>query len=117
MDTGKTYKVNGNLNCNSQNVIYLTTCKNCSEQFVGSAINFKDRFRVRKSDIKTGKTSCDAAKHFIMTCSTQDKFEDIRIKLIENVHCDNISKLESMLWQREKDWQTQLIAVSKRYEL
>ena len=50
--TGKSYKVNGSLNCNTKNVIYLITCKNCSEQYVGSAINFKERFRIHKNDIK-----------------------------------------------------------------
>ena len=83
-------------------MIYLITCKNCSEQYVGSAINFKERFRIHKNDIKTGKTRCGAAKHFIMTCSTPDKFENIRIQLIENVHCDIISNLEPKFWQREK---------------
>ena len=51
MVTGKT-KVNGSLNCNTKNVIYLITCKNCSEQYLGSAINFKERFRIHKNDIK-----------------------------------------------------------------
>ena len=37
-----------------------------------------------------------------MTFSTPDKFQNISIQLIENVHSDNISKLESKIWQREK---------------
>ena len=47
-----------------------------------------------------------------MTCSTPDKFENIRIQLIENIHCDIISNLEAKLWQREKYWQAQLFTVS-----
>ena len=55
--TGKTYKVRGNLDCNSLNVVYLINCKLCGDQYVGSALknNFKPRFRVHKSDIVTGK--------------------------------------------------------------
>ena len=46
-----------------------------------------------------------------MTFSTPDKFENICIQFVENVHCDNISQLESKLWQREK--KQKLFTVSK----
>ena len=36
--TGKTYFIKGNLSCDSCNVIYLITCSDCREQYVGSAI-------------------------------------------------------------------------------
>ena len=36
--TGKTYKVKGNLSCNSANVVYLISCKLCKDQYVGSPI-------------------------------------------------------------------------------
>ena len=39
--TGKTYFIIGNMSCDSGNVIYLITCSNCREQYVGSVINFK----------------------------------------------------------------------------
>ena len=48
---GKTYFIKGNFSCDSCNVIYLITCSNCREQYVGSAVNFKQRFRIHKSDI------------------------------------------------------------------
>ena len=51
--TGKTYFIKGNFPCDSCNVIYLLTCSNCKEQHIGSAILFKKRFRIHKSDIKT----------------------------------------------------------------
>ena len=53
--TGKYYKVKRTLSCNSVNVVYLITCQCCKLQFVGSAITFKERFRIHKSDINTGK--------------------------------------------------------------
>ena len=51
--TGKTYLIKGNLPCDSCNVIYLIICSNCKEQHIKSAILFKKRFRIHKSDIKT----------------------------------------------------------------
>ena len=65
---GKTDFVKGNLSCDSCNAIYLITCFNCREQYVRSAINFKQRFRIRNSDIKTNKDRCGAASHFNNEC-------------------------------------------------
>ena len=51
--TGKTYFIKGNLSCVGCNVIYLIKCSSCREQYLGSTINFKQKFRIHKSDIKT----------------------------------------------------------------
>ena len=47
--TGKTYKVRGNLSCNSANVVYLMSCKLCKDHNVGPAYknNFKPRGYIR----------------------------------------------------------------------
>ena len=37
--TGKAYFIKGNLSCDSCNVVYLITCSDCKEQYVGSAID------------------------------------------------------------------------------
>ena len=66
--TGKTYFIKGNLSCDSCNVTYLITCSNSREQYVGLAINFKQRFRILKSDIKTNKDRCGTASHFNNKC-------------------------------------------------
>ena len=83
--TGKTYKIRGNLLCNSANVVYLISCKLCKDQYVGSAYknNFKPRFRVHKSDINTGKDRCREAKHFLTKCTDVGKLENIEVHLIE----------------------------------
>ena len=62
--TVKTYLLKCNLSCDSFNVIYLITCSNRREQNLGSAISFKERFKIRKSDITTEKDRCGAARHF-----------------------------------------------------
>ena len=63
--TNRRYYTRGVLHCNCNNVIYLITCKNCLEQYVDSATNFKNRFRTHESDIKTSKDRRGTAKHFI----------------------------------------------------
>ena len=50
---GKTHFVKGDLSCNSKNVIYLTTCGKCKDEYIRSAVDFNIRFRVHKGDIKT----------------------------------------------------------------
>ena len=66
--TGKVYYIKGDMNCESSNIIYLITCMKCLEQYVGSAIKFKSRFRIHKSDIKTKKDCCGTARHFNNKC-------------------------------------------------
>ena len=61
--TGKTYSIKGSLPCHSCNVIYFITCSNCR-----SAINFKQRIRIHKSDNKTSKDCCGTARHFTNKC-------------------------------------------------
>ena len=67
--TGRFCNVRGNLSCNSSNVIFLTSCKNCEDQYIGQPLIFKAKFRIHKSDIKTKKDKCGAARHFNNKCS------------------------------------------------
>ena len=66
--TGKKYFVKGELHCKSCNVIYLVECSNCKHQYIGSAFNFKQRFRIHRSDIKTSKDRCGTARYFNNVC-------------------------------------------------
>ena len=50
------------------NLIYLISYTNCNEQYVGSAIDFKKRLRIDKSDINTKKDRCGVAPHFTNNC-------------------------------------------------
>ena len=43
-------------------VACLVTDKNRGDQYVGSATDFKARFRIHKSDIKTKKDKCGTAR-------------------------------------------------------
>ena len=47
------YSINYSLNCNSNNFVYLITCKKCSLQYVGSTVTkFRLRFNNDKSRIR-----------------------------------------------------------------
>ena len=70
--TNTRYYARGVLHCSCNNVIYLITCKNCLQQFFGSATNFKNRFRIHESDIKTSKDRCGTAKHFNGMCNNDN---------------------------------------------
>ena len=101
--TGRFYNVRGNLPCNISNGIYLTSCKNCEDQYIGSAIDFKARFRIHKIDIKTKKDRCGTARHFNNKCfDIQNPLRFLQVKLIESVVSD--LDLENKLWEREKSW-------------
>ena len=92
--TDKKYFVKGELHCNSCNAICFVECSNCKYQYIGSALNFKQCFRIHKSDIKTNKEFCGTARHFN--------------KLIEQIFCNDADKdIEAILWERQKYWQSQ----------
>ena len=105
--TGRVYYVRGALSCKSNNVVYVISCANCGNQYVGSAIDFKTRFRIHKSDIKTKKDRCGTARHFNNKCSDNNNpHKFLQVQLIESVTSDY--DLEGKLWEREKYWQCQL---------
>ena len=101
--TGKSYFIRGQLNCKSINVVYLTTCSKCLEQYVDSAFNFKTRFRIHKSDIKTKKERCGSAKHFNSKCYHDTNLSQyVMVQIIEQVHCNSLENTEDNLWDRER---------------
>ena len=112
--TKRKYKVKVILKCTSKNVIYLISCKSCGKQYIGSAISFKERFRIHKSDINTGKVRCGAANHLLNVCHSEgNKFGYLQIQLIAQVFVNNSRNIDNMLWEREKYWQAQLFTLMK----
>ena len=112
-DTNRRYYSRGVLHCTCNNVIYLITCENCLQQYVGSATNFKIRFRIYKSDIKTNKNRCGMAKHFNVMCKNDNNiFQFLFVQIIEQV-CSNATNIEEMLWHKEKYWQSQLFTTTQ----
>ena len=104
------YYIKGEMNCESSDIIYSIICIKCLEQYVGSAINFKCRFRFQKSDIKTKNDRGGTARHCNnKCCNSSNPFAYLRVQLIEKVYCiyDDCN-IEDILWDREKYWQSQL---------
>ena len=83
------------------------SCSNCYDQYVWSALDFKSRFRIHKSDIKTKKDRCGTARHFNTKCTdSSNPHKFLKVQIIESVQCDY--NLEGKLWERERYWQCQL---------
>ena len=105
--TRRVYNIRGKRTCNSPNVVYLMSCSNCYDQYVWSALDFKSRFRIHKSDIKTKKDRCGTARHFNTKCTdSSNPHKFLKVQIIESVQCDY--NLEGKLWERERYWQCQL---------
>ena len=51
------------------------------------------------------------AKHFLVCCTCEGKFDNLKIQLKESVNVPN-NLLEQKLWQREIYWQAQLFTLS-----
>ena len=76
------------------------------EKYVRSATYFKQPFCIHKSDIKTKKDRCGAARHFNSICCHPIKPHGyLKLQLIEQWFCDASKDIESSLWEREKYWQ------------
>ena len=107
--TDKKYFIKDNFSCDSCNVIYFITYSNCREQNVGSAISFKQRCRIHKSDSKTNKDCCGTVRHFNNKCCSPDnKYAYLKVQIMEQVFNKNQFSIENLFWEREKYWQTQL---------
>ena len=107
------YKIKGILKSTSKNVIYLISCKCCGKQYIGSTISFKERFRIHTGDINTGKVRCGVANHLLNVYDSEsNKFEYLKIQLIEQVSVNNSKNIDKMLCKREKYWQAQLFTLT-----
>ena len=101
--TKKEYKINFNFNCNSENVIYLLTCKVCNIQYVGTTITrFRDRFNQYKSNInlysqgRRGLMQERVISHFFEQ-NHNHTYLDMEVQVID--HCDPNDKE-----RREEFW-------------
>ena len=65
---------------------------------LGSPISFKERFRIHRSDINTGKVRCRIANHLLNVChSESNKFEYLQIQYKEQVSVNNSKNIGKML--------------------
>lgn len=62
--TGSVYSARGSLSCNNFNVVYIVSCKNYGDKYVGLPNYLKTKFRIHKSDIKSKKNFCGTVTNF-----------------------------------------------------
>ena len=62
--TKETFKIRENINCRSNNIIYLVTCEKCGKQGVGSTINLFQRISNYLSHIQSKYNEGAIAAHF-----------------------------------------------------
>ena len=84
---------------NTKTIIYPIACKCISKQYISCAIGFKERFRIHKSDINTGKNRCGVTSHLLnvyksATCKT----EYLQVQLIEHVLVREGEDADKVLW-------------------
>ena len=100
-NTQKKYKIRQKLNCDSDWVIYLSTCKKCKGQYVGKS---KTKFKVRHSNHKQEvKNKTGGLGHHYGGVGGYG-YENMSVILIEQVE----EKTLDFLAEREVFWQNQL---------
>ena len=87
---GKCLKFKITLCCNSVNVVHRIICQGCGLQYTGSAVTFKETFRIHKSDNNV----------------TPVRAKLITLKPLSKESVNVLGKLlEENVWHREKYWQ------------
>ena len=75
--------------------------------------DFKEQFRIHKSDINNSKVRCSVAKHLLNFChSSTNKFKNLQVQLIEKVSVQIDCDIDKVLWEREEYWHAQLFTLS-----
>ena len=79
------------------------------KKYVGCGLNFTNRFRIRKSNVKTKEEGCGTAKHFDNICShSSNAFIYNVFKLLRKlILLMKVAVSMIYLWDRKKCWQSQ----------
>ena len=87
--------------------VTVVSCSNLDQLLLSN----KDLAYIKVTN--TGKLRCGAAKHFLECYTSEGKFDNLKIQLIESMNVPDIF-VEQKLWQQEKYWQAQLFTSSHR---
>ena len=103
--TNKSYKIRPeNLNCNSEKVVYLYTCKTCHKQYTGSSVEFRARFNNYRSahrNYKKNKKVLQESFHEHFERFKHNGENDWEVRLIDQAESvEDLRKRESF-WQHE----------------
>ena len=123
--TNQVFSINGRLDCDTKNVVYIVNDMKCQLSYVGcTSDSLKVRFRNHKSHIKTKRRTCELSCHFIdneclhnldrtsAKLYTSSLSEHITVTILEQVDVGNIELNAQdrliICKQRENFWQNQL---------
>lgn len=103
--THKTYKIIGNNNCQTRNVIYAITCPLCSYQYIGETGRMlRERLRDHKYNIRYRRRDLPVSGHFI-DHDLQER--DLLCTIIDNSPSDKNVRLRlEEAWIRVLDTMT-----------
>ena len=82
--------------------IQVITCKNDLKQNDGSTVDFKSRFRIHKSNIKTDRDICRTARHFNGKCKDSYNISQFLSVQITGQSYGNTNDFENILPNRKK---------------
>ena len=100
-NSGKIYKIQGNINCKTINVIYYIFCSKCNKYvYVGqTGDSLYQRMSLNFSKIRTRKIDDPVAKHF---CQKNHSAENLKVIGIEKVNGDRILReVKESFWIRK----------------
>ena len=106
---GQTSNIRQNINCQSENVVYLIWCEECKLQDVGRTLKMSKRLSNYYSHIKQKRRPCSSVIHFIDKHANNWK-NVLRIMGIVKLTNPPRDKEERKfrLWQFERYWQVKL---------
>ena len=101
-NTGRGYKIQQRVTCDSSFVVYLATCRQCKGQYVGkSTTAFKKRHSNHKREIKN---NIGGLGHHYGANGRGCGYQNFEVMIIEQVHVGDSKRLAD----RELYWQNQL---------
>ena len=103
------FSIDGYMDCNSKNVVYIIECQKCNLKYVGETRNcLKTRLIRHISDIRQEKNTA-VASHFNYECISDYNLADLKIYPIEFIHDQGSPhKNDSKLLKCETHWIEQL---------
>ena len=100
--TGQKFYTMVNVNCQSSNLIYLITCKNCSVQYVGQTKNrLITRFQGHHFDIQN-QNDTTVSRHYNKCASPPALFEGLEISVLQFMRNPADSRFGQIEWDREE---------------
>lgn len=93
-----------NINCQSENVIYMIQCLKCNIRYVGeTSCKLKDRINQHRSDVNTDKDTV-IAKHFTQHCPSLEYLQVIPLERVirQGPHPDTVDEGDRLSTLRRK---------------